>query len=579
MKLQKIAQLSNTIRIAAEKMFRLSVVFCCLLAALPTAAGAADSTVDEEKSSKEKIIIPPFTVQTKTAETYLRTGLANILATRMAKRTGLVAVPQDIGVAEPAALVEQEDGAAVQQIIDNVPAAYVLLGSLTEQESGYIIRIHVFSRRQQAATSFSATMSNLARALPALDDLSIDIAEQVFSKPRPEKQPEAVADTGGMDGFQTAHPERMYKEGKYQQQTAEPQLAESGFSVLSARRDPLPSSSALAMDIGDLNGDGQKELVVLEHGRLNLYHTGPNGLRRIAAQLIAHHLAPHRVYLADLDKNGRQEIYIGASNGTQPASQIIEWDGRMFRFLYQNAPYYLRPGTDAAGHPVLLGQAGDWQGNGPLYRLVRENGMLQQAEKLAVPPGLMLYDFIRVDLNQDGTMEFVAVTRQNRLAVFDSNGAKIWESGDIYGAGRAILGSLGSTADGDRNPSNNPEARHLHTRLLTRDLDQDGKPEIIIGRNRLVTVKFLKRFSSFEGSSVCALRWNGSEMNTLWETPDVPSYTVDYQVIGEPARPDRFRLVFIEGEENNKLLPLWNSGEFTVHSYIMEQKVNQGGTQ
>ena len=311
----------------------------------------------------------------------------------------------------------------------------------------------------------------------------------------------------------------------------------------------------------------------MERANLALYHKGPNSsFQRIAFQPLARHLGLHTVYLADLDNNGLQEIYIGASNGTNPASQILEWDGRTFHVLYQNAPYYLRPGVDAVGRPLLLGQENALQetGSNVFYSLRRESdGSLRKIKRLTFPPGFNIYDFITVDLNLDGILEFVGITRGNKLTVIDNSGRTLWKGEKDYGASKEILGTLASTVDGDRNPSNNPEPIYLHSRIIAQDLNGDGTPEIILGRNRLAAITFLKRLRSFEGSSVSALSWTDGIMKTIWETPKLSGYTVDFQLLRDTEHPGSFRLVSIEQEYTSNLMSFWSAKDSLVHTYIL----------
>ncbi len=551
---------------------------------MPGTASTAD-TPTAARISEQQIIIPPFDVQTGTPHPHLQAGLANILATRVTKRTGHILALHSTETDRMTELLRQQDNAAVQKIIQNMDNTYLLAGTLKEKTEGYKITIHVFSHRPAAQISLSQTFNQLDRALSALDELSLNIAEKIFSIPRP-KETQIAAETSGIEGFHTAHPERFFKEKEYSTEvTTEPEIKNTDFGIRgiqSSQKDILPSSTALAMTVGDLNNDGKEEFVILEQANVALYHRGPNSsFQRIAFQPIARHLGLHMIYLADLDNNGLQEIYIGASNGTNPASQILEWDGRTFHILYQNAPYYLRPGVDAAGRPLLLGQENALQktGNNVFYSLRRESdGSLRKIKRLTFPPVFNIYDFITVDLNMDGALEFVGLTRSNKLTVIDNSGRTLWEGEKDYGASKKILGTLTSTIDGDRNPSNNPEPIYLHSRIIAQDLNGDGTPEIILGRNRLANITFFKRLRSFEGSSVSALSWTNGTMKTIWETPKISGYTVDFQLLRDINQSDIFRLVSIEQEYTSNLMSFWNSKNSLVHSYTLGGQERTGTT-
>ncbi|MCK5515935.1 MAG: hypothetical protein KAI39_03585, partial [Desulfobulbaceae bacterium] len=115
---------------------------------------------------------------------------------------------------------------------------------------------------------------------------------------------------------------------------------------------------------------------------------------------------------------------------------------------------------------------------------------------------------------------------------------------------------------------------HMHTRLIARDQDGDGKPEIIIGRNRLTTVKFINRLRYFEGSSINALKWENGQMTTLWETRKIPGYTTDYQVVYKDGQPNQIQLFFMENDNSYPFF-FWESEESVIHLYEMGRKTEQ----
>lgn len=551
------------------------ILIACFAGCFVLISSTGDTAETPSANSKERLIIPPFDIQTTTPQAHLQTGLANILATRVTQKTNHIVSPHNATTEKLTALLRQQDYVTVQEILHSMGNTYLLAGTLTEKKQGYEIIVHVFGHRPTAQISLSQTFNRLDHALSALDDLALDIAEKIFFIPRPEKAEIVVTD--GLEGFHTAHPERIFKEGKYSakevnQDILKPETKRSDFGILSSNKITLPSSTALAMAVGDLNNDGNEEFVILERANIIIYHKGTDAFQRIASQPLARHLGLHTIHLADLDNNGLQEIYIGASNGTLPASQILEWDGN-FRVLYQNAPYYLRPGIDTKGEPILLGQENVFQENKSraFYSLKRElNGSLKKIQRITIPPGFNIYDFLRVDLELDGNPEFIGMTRGNKLVVLDNAGRILWKSEKDYGASREILGTLSSTIDGDRYQSNNPKSIWMHTRIIPQDLNKDQTPEIILGRNHLAKIPFFTRFRSFDGSSITALRWENNTMKIFWESPQLAGYTVDFQIIQREKQPNIFSLFSLEQEDTGNLMSFWRTKDSFVHTYLFD---------
>ncbi|MCI5146457.1 MAG: VCBS repeat-containing protein [Candidatus Electrothrix sp. AR3] len=333
------------------------------------------------------------------------------------------------------------------------------------------------------------------------------------------------------------------------------------------------------MDSGDLDGDGREELLLLAEGTLALYRFDTDHFQHIVDYPLPNHLALHKIFLADLDRNNQLEIYIGASHGDIPASLILSWDGSRFMLLNQNIPYYLRPDTNSAGNQILLGQMGNIQADAhfsPIYRIIiHQDGRLERREEVAMPRGLNIYDFIRADLDQNGSREVIGITPDNKLVVFNQAGTLLWKSEETYGAGRDIFGTLTSNKEANDERAGERIRNYIHTRIIAQDQTGDGRPEIIIGRNRVTNVKFFKNLRYFEGSSLAALRWDGSQLNTLWETREIPGYTVDYQILQQASSPDQFRLFFVESDDSGIPLSFWSADDTRMHLYGMG-KVGRG---
>jgi TolB-like protein len=525
---------------------------------------AANGFCADEETPPGKIVFLPFTIHTNQARQYLQDGLTDILATRLTSRTGLIAVHRTKETKKLAQLMRQGNQAEFKDILANLRADFLVLGSLDQQPAGYEIMVYVFDRKKGSPASFSKNIPDLSKTIPAMDDISIEIAGAVFNKNKTVQLAPTNPQEEGMSGFQTAHPDRAYREGLYQPASI---LGLDGdmYKVLSSRKSNKINAAVRAMDVGDLDGDGREEIILAEPGNLSIYRFAADHFQHVADQDFPGHLAAHAIRLADMDGNGRMEIYITANNGDKPASRVYEWDGTAFHLLYADVPFYLRPGIDPQGKPVLLGQSNSATGPaGDKFHVLvpSSDNTLVSSETIPVPQGFNLLDFIRADLDGNGTLEFIGITTKNRLVVLNPAGETLWTSEAGYGASRDFLGTLTSNRAGGRTPI------YMHTRIVTRDMNGDGKLELIVGRNRLANVKFFKRLRYFEGSSISALNWDGSEMTTLWETKKTTGYTTDYQAITDKNTPDRLQLFFVESSSSYPLF-FWEDEKSVLHLYTM----------
>lgn len=550
----------------AHLLFRRFLLLVLLLVVLPTIAPAFGKNTETDQG---KLVFLPFTIKTQPPQEHLRAGLTSVLATRMADRTGLAAVHGAEKTSGLEELLQKGRSQEAKKILHDLHGDWLLVGSLEQQPSGYEIKIHVFGSGKAAPASFSRHIDALDKTIPTLDTLADEIAAKVFhQKAAEEEQPVIAADKDGMGGLQTAHPDKAYRDGSYV--TAEaPRADEGAFRTLAVSSSGELNASFRAMDVGDLDGDGREEIVLLEQDKLLIYRFSADRFQQISERQLPSHLGFHALYLADFDRNGRAEIYISASNGENPSSQVLEWDGKQFRTIAEQVPYYLRPDKDSSGKTALLGQAGD-----TIYRMeISRDGNLNRAEEVPVPQGFGLHDFIRADLDGDGRREFIGITQDNLLMIMDQNGKPLWKSTEIYGASRDALRTLASRRQAELDHPDDLSRSYIHARIIAQDLTGDGKPEIIISRNRVTNVEFFRNMRYFEGSSVAALSWDGTKMNTLWESQKISGYTVDYQVSRNSEQPGRFHLVLTESDDSGNPLYFWSKEKSVIR--VQEMSVAQ----
>ena len=368
----------------------------------------------------------------------------------------------------------------------------------------------------------------------------------------------------GTAAFQTAHPERAYRENLFAGSLAG--LEEGGrFELAASHRSRKMPMELMDMNAGDLDGDGTVEIVLLARSELLLYRFRDGQFQRIAAAPLPDHLRYHGATLADLNGNGRQEIYVSASAGEVPDSSVYEWDGHALSQLFSAIRFYLRAMDVPGEAPVLLGQstlAGE-QGAGGIRRmsLDPQHGIVA-GEAYPLPAPFNLFDFAVGDLDGDGSREVVAVNADNRMQVFAASGALLWTSTELYGASDNFFGTLTSQSDLEK------KTVYVNTRIILTDLDSDGKNDVLVGRNRLETVAFMPNLRYFDGSSITAHRWVNGALTPVWETRKLPGYTVNYQALRTNEEGGHLQLLFADTEKGFPFM-FWQSSAAALNRYLL----------
>jgi len=548
-------------RVAPQRAIALTSIFVALLTLLVLSTDPAPAWAKTAEPAKRQVVFLPFTVEIPGSYAYLRNGLASMLASRLASRTDIAAVPQGASTEQMAKALKSGEYAAFSQQLRQSGADYLIMGSLTPKGDQFELTSYVFSNAAgQAPKKFHKDVVVIDNAMTAVDEMAWEISSAVFGKAKPEESPQTKTSAA----FQTAHPERAYREGRFAG-TATGLEVGGRFELTGSYRSKNIPSELMDINAGDLNGDGTDEIVLLTSNALIIYGYTDGQFKMIATVDLPNHLRYLSVTMADLNKNGFQEIYISGSNGNNPDSSALEWNGKKPTFLFQHVPYYLRAMTAPKEAPVLLGQtslAGELNVDAISLMALDPQRGVTMGKPFPLPKGFNIFDFAQADLNGDGAKETIAINKYNKMQVFDAAGTLLWTSAEQFGATNNFFGTLTSDSVLEK------ETVYSRTRLVISDLDLDGTDDVLIGKNRLETVKFMPNLRYFDGSSIAALKWEKGAMTTLWETRKKPGYTVNYQIL-PPKKGDRqFQLLFAEGETSYPFV-FWQAPAAFINSYTI----------
>ncbi|MGW8223474.1 MAG: FG-GAP-like repeat-containing protein, partial [Syntrophobacteria bacterium] len=465
--------------------------FCVLVLIIPllfTAAGSAAETA-------KKVAILPFEINAPEDLSYLREGIMDMLASRISWE-GKVEVIEEQLVKE--ALSGREatlNEAAAREVGTTLGADYVLFGSLTVfGDSVSIDAKMVALREERPPVSVYAQTKGMGEVIPRINDFAQDINNKIFGR-----GPAAVVAAPSQPRFSKAHPETIMSGPA--PSTAVPRDGGSFVQLQSGReagsdvfRSQKLSFPALGMDVGDLDGDGRPEIVVLskskevivyqwDQGRLNKRGSFQGETRDNLVW----------VCLVDANHDGKAEVYVSNLRGQRLASYVLEWRGDGLQKLATEIEWYFNRLTVPGKESILLGQKKNMEDIfiPGVYHLQFAGGSYQPLAGISLPRRANVFNFTQGDLDGDGKLETAFIfPGEERLYLVDDDGARLWESREYFGATANILEGKNPTSGTTRQPggggatdADEVEVFYIPSPILLVDFNNDKRLEILANRN------------------------------------------------------------------------------------------------
>ncbi len=503
----------------------------------------------EAGNGTSRFLFFPFDSSAAGKYAYLAEGIHSMLASRLAAKSGVQLVDY---VGHEAELKGLEAAAADRQqvaaVFEKLRTDYLVSGAVYATDTGLKVQAAVASvANPQNPRNFNGEAESEEQIIAVITTMAEDIARAVAVSHQPAAAEPAVQDSEGIAGFRTEHPEKQYKKGML----GGGAIVRSEGSTIEASADGLKRSSIIplvivAMDAGDIDGDGAAEIVFASRSELQVFRYREGRFQKVESLSLRPTFKIHALTLADLDRDGKSEIYVSANERYRVASMILEWSpSSSLSVKEENIPWFLRPLEVPVEGMVLAGQmSGNESTDGfvraGIFRLDRAgNGKLVRGARLPVPDRFNLFDFVWADLEGDKALELVAVDRNEKLLVYDSGKNLIHVSDAAYGGSTNYLGpdrldrqknNPGATASGE---DSDRELAYVPTRLLARDIDGDGRQEIIIGQNKRITPLFLRNFREYEGGTIACLGWKDAMLAEMWRTNTISGYIADYSFLLE----------------------------------------------
>jgi hypothetical protein len=324
---------------------------------------------------------------------------------------------------------------------------------------------------------------------------------------------------------------------------------------------PQLKGTPVGLEVGDLDGDGQQEIAVAFADRVEISRLVRGSYRLLAVVPWGGSLRAYHLDGADLQKNGRMQLFVSAVTGSGNLSGVgIAWEGGAYRITRNKIPWHLRRMVLPGEGVVLVGQEMGGAGQefaGPVFRVGLADDRLVEGDPVATPKQSNLYDF--TPLATAGTPCFAALDADGYLKLARWDGGDTVSSVDRTGGSESYL-----ELDEDSQSGGERRVRYLPARI-----EAAARGELLVPANSGSSL--LSRTRTFSKSQLQALVPDGGALREVWHTSVEKSYLADFRIAEVDNDGRRLLVTLVAFPESN---PFGISRKAALHVYTLPDNLS-----
>lgn len=499
--------------------------------------------ISAEQMEIPSIVVLPLEVSQEGSYAYLNRVINQMLLTRLSQTKGLKVLGSELTPKERQKIRSLLQSGQLTEALDSLNADWFIDGGMYSLKDGLQINLSLYPVKGGEPVTLAVKADGEDDIIAAVGALSKDIAAVIVMEESDPVPLDKAGEQAGLSGFETPHPERDYKKGLY----GGTALIAGGegntrFESRGMRKSDALPMNAVSLVSGDLNGDGVNDLVVASQSKIRIFSFNDLKFSVVAEYDFSPHMKIHVINIGDHDSSGSMKLYVSGNRGKFASSAIFSWNGgKKLQLLKEAIPWYLRPIKTPEGKTMLIGQQANSRKNDDFLQpgvfelsLDPQNSRVQKGNKLLLPEGTNVFDFIQADLDGDGQIETMVIDKKQKLLVYDSAFNLIWVSSANYGGSMTYFGPARNLSDQQDIAGLTEGEQDLRLlvfipgRLDIKDITGDGLPEVVVSTNNVGVNKYFENSRFYDGGSVACLGWYGQGLAELWQTNHIEGYVADY---------------------------------------------------